>query len=123
VLRSVIVVGGLLLLLFRPTLTVPRVAASAATTVASASLGIYLTHFGVLPLATLGFPAPVVVAVAIAVGIGTTWVVEWLWRRVALWRRQRATNARVEVGVAAVHRSDVALEDPGRRGSDHLIAA
>lgn len=54
-LRTVIVVGGLLLL-FRPTLSVPRVVATAATTMASASLAIYLTHFGALPLSTLGFP-------------------------------------------------------------------
>ena len=30
--------------------------AAAATTVASASLGIYLTHFGMLPLSWLGVP-------------------------------------------------------------------
>src|SRR5690349_8409827 len=86
-LRSVIVVGGLLLLLFRLTLTVPRLVASAATTVASASLGIYLTHFGVLPLSALGLPPAVVVTVAIAVGIGATWALESLWWTVARWRR------------------------------------
>jgi acyl-CoA synthetase (AMP-forming)/AMP-acid ligase II len=122
-LRSVIVVGGLLLLLFRPTLSVPRVVASTSTTVASASLGIYLTHFGVLPLSTLGFPPAVVVAVAIAVGIATTWALESLWRAVARWRRERAAYARAEVGVAAEHGSDVALQDTGRRDSGHLIAA
>ncbi|HEY0816814.1 MAG TPA: AMP-dependent synthetase, partial [Pseudonocardia sp.] len=86
-LRSVVVVGGLLLLLFRPTFTVPRVVATTATTVASASLGIYLTHFGVLPLSTFGLPPEVVVAVAIAVGIGSSWMLETLLRQVARWRR------------------------------------
>lgn len=116
-LRTAIVVGGLLLLLFRPTLTVPRVVASAATTVASASLGIYLTHFGVLPLAALGYPPAVVVAVAIAVGISTTWVVEWLWRRVALWRR----GTQVQLGTAA--EKGVVPGGPARRDSGRLIAA
>jgi acyl-CoA synthetase (AMP-forming)/AMP-acid ligase II len=121
--RSVIVVGGLLLLLFCPTLSVPRVVASTATTVASASLTIYLTHFGVLPLSALGIPPAVVVAVAIAVGISTTWVVESLWRTATRWRRQRTVDAPVEVGTPAELRSDVALDDPGRRDSGHLIAA
>ena len=124
-LRSVIVVGGLLLLLLRPTLSVPRVAASASTTVASASLGIYLTHFGVLPLSALGLPPAVVVAVAIAVGIGTTWALESLWRGVARWRRQRAAGARSEVGTEEEHRRDVVLagSGPPRPDSGHLIAA
>lgn len=82
-LRTVIDVGGLLLLLFRPTLSVPRVVATAASTAASASLAIYLTHFGVLPLSRFGFPSGVVVAVAIAVGIATSWAVESLLRSVA----------------------------------------
>lgn len=41
---------------FRPAITLPRPVASAATTVAAASLGIYLTHFGVLPLLSIGAP-------------------------------------------------------------------
>ena len=120
-LRSVIVVGGLLLLLFRPTLTVPRVIASAATTVAAASLGIYLTHFGVLPLSALGFPPVAVVAMTIAVGIGTTWVIESLWRTAARWRRRRTVDARA--GTPAAPRRHVPFDDPGRRSRGHLIAA
>ena len=53
-LRTIIVVGGLLLVQFVPTLSVPRALAGPATAVASASLAIYLTHFGILPLAALG---------------------------------------------------------------------
>jgi AMP-binding enzyme/Phosphopantetheine attachment site len=81
-LRSVIVVGGLLLLLFRPTLTVPPVVVTAATTVASASLAIYLTHFGVLPLCSFGVGPEVVVAAALVVGIGVTWMINALARQV-----------------------------------------
>jgi hypothetical protein len=88
-LRSIIVVGGLLLLLFRPTLTVPRVVATTATTVASASLAIYLTHFGVLPLGSLGFPPEIVVAVALAVGIGVTWILDALLQQKPRARRDR----------------------------------
>jgi len=98
-LRSVIVVGGLLLLLFRPTLTVPRVVVSASTTVASASLAIYLTHFGVLPLGSLGVPSELVVAIALAVGIGATWVLDALFQQVAQWRRARGA-APSNVGAA-----------------------
>jgi hypothetical protein len=100
-LRSVIVVGGLLLLLFRPTLTVPRVVVTAATTVASASLAIYLTHFGVLPLGSLGFPPAVVVAVALAIGIGAGWIVDAALRRVARRRRTRRAVAATRSTVTA----------------------
>jgi hypothetical protein len=98
-LRTLIVVGGLLLLLFRPTLTVPRVVVTTATTVASASLGIYLTHFGVLPLGTFGFPPEVVVAVAIAVGIGATTIFDALFRQVA--RHGRPRGAAVPASATA----------------------
>jgi hypothetical protein len=100
-LRSVIVVGGLLLLLFRPTLTVPRVVVTAATTVASASLAIYLTHFGVLPLGSLGFPPAVVVAVALAIGIGAGWIVDAALRQVARRRRTRRAVAATRSTVTA----------------------
>jgi hypothetical protein len=81
-----------MLLLLRPTLTVPRVVVSVASTVASASLTIYLTHFGVLPLGSLDFPPEVVVAVALALGIGATWLLDALRRQVAR-RRTRGTAA------------------------------
>ena len=71
-LRTIIVAGGLLLLQLKPTLTVPRPVATVAAVVASASLGIYLAHFGVLPLATLGVPPVIVVAIGIGIGIAAT---------------------------------------------------
>ena len=82
-LRTVIVAGGLLLLQFLPTVTVPRAVAGVATTVASASLGIYLTHFGVLPLATLGVPPIAVVAVSIATGLAAVRVLGGAFRSLA----------------------------------------
>ena len=92
-LRTVIVVGGLLLLMFRPTLTVPRVIVTASTTVASASLAIYLTHFGVLPLGSYGLPSAAVVAVALAVGIGASLIIEAALRQIAQRRRIHAAGA------------------------------
>jgi peptidoglycan/LPS O-acetylase OafA/YrhL len=82
-LRSVIVVGGLLVLQFLPTVRVPRAVGRVATTVASASLGIYLTHFGVLPLSWLGVPPVVIVAVSIGVGTGSWWAVTTVQRYLA----------------------------------------
>lgn len=75
VMRTVIVVAGLLLLHFVPTVRVPRPVATAATTLAAASLAIYLTHFGVLPLSNLGVPPEIVAPLGIVTGIATWWVV------------------------------------------------
>jgi acyl-coenzyme A synthetase/AMP-(fatty) acid ligase/peptidoglycan/LPS O-acetylase OafA/YrhL len=85
-LRTVIVVGGLLLLQFLPTIRVPRALATVATTLATASLGIYLTHFGILPLANAGVPRLIVVGLCIAVGIAATWVVTAALRSLKQWR-------------------------------------
>jgi len=128
VLRTVIVLGGLLLLLFRPTLSVPRIVASASTAVASASLGIYLTHFGVLPLSRLGFPPAAVVAAAVAVGIGTTLVFEALVRRIAALRRERAAALSPKAVLTAVDGAEaggvvLAARGRPRHGDDHQLAA
>jgi hypothetical protein len=126
----VIVVGGLLLLLFCATFMVPRMVATAATTAASASLGIYLTHFGVLPLSTFGFPPEVVVAIALAVGIGSSWILEMLLRQVARWRRDRGTPVVASAGVTSsgecvCEGHGVVLVGPGFSNStdDHPRAA
>jgi hypothetical protein len=74
-LRTVIVVGGLLLLRVRPTLTVPRTVATVASAVASASLAIYLTHSGMLPLAGMGVPSVLVVAASVGVGVASSQVI------------------------------------------------
>ncbi|MBV9922287.1 MAG: hypothetical protein JOY78_15750, partial [Pseudonocardia sp.] len=125
-LRTVIVVGGLLLLLFRPTLTVPRVVASAVTTVAAASLGIYLTHFGVLPLSASGFPPVVVVVVAITVGIAATWALESLLRCITRrWRAHGPAPALLAVVDSAETDCGVVVAGPAgpRHGHDHRLAA
>ena len=91
VLRASIVVAGLLLMLFVPTVRVPRAVARVATVVASASLFIYLTHFGVLPLTTLGVPPLIVATVGIVAGIASWWTVTTGLR---LWAHRRNTPNR-----------------------------
>jgi acyl-CoA synthetase (AMP-forming)/AMP-acid ligase II len=82
-LRSIIVVAGLLMIQYVPTLTVPRWLATTSTTIAAASLGIFLTHFGVLPLTSLGFPPIVVTAAGIVTGIVSWWLLSTVVRAVS----------------------------------------
>ncbi|MCD2195781.1 AMP-binding protein [Actinomycetospora endophytica] len=88
--RAAIVLVGLGVLLFAARIRVPRVLAAPLTAIASASLGIYLTHFALLPLADVGVPPVALVALGLVVGI-------------AAWR----------LGNAAVHRA-VLLRAPRR---------
>lgn len=68
--RDLVVVLGLLVLTWCPTIRFPRVATAAIGTLAGASLYIYLTHYQVyLPLEERGAPDWVGVAASIAVGI------------------------------------------------------
>jgi hypothetical protein len=90
-LRGIIVVAGLLVLQFVPAVRVPRPVATAATTIASASLAIYLTHFGVLPMSWWGAPPAVVVATGIAAGVGSWWALTALQRHVIARRAARRT--------------------------------
>jgi hypothetical protein len=92
-LRTIVVVAGLLLVQFVPTVVVPRALGSAATSVAAASLGIYLTHFGVLPLAALGVAPAVVVAVSVVVGVGASSALTFALRRLARHRSVRARRS------------------------------
>ena len=93
--RTMIVVAGMFVLQFLPRTTLPRDLARPVTAIASASLGIYLTHFGLLPLESLGVPPVIVVAASLAVGVGTWWAVTAATRLVAEWRaRPRTAGAR-----------------------------
>ena len=67
--RAAIVLVGLLLLLFVGRIRVPRMLVAPITAVAGASLGIYLTHFALLPLAGVGVPPAVLVGLGLVVGI------------------------------------------------------
>lgn len=70
--RAAIVLVGLLVLLFVDRIRVPRALVAPLTAVAGASLAIYLTHFALLPLLTIGVPPAVLVVLGLALGI-VTW--------------------------------------------------
>ncbi|NMO92747.1 AMP-binding protein [Actinomycetospora sp. TBRC 11914] len=67
--RAAIVAGGLLVLLCVARIAVPRPLVAPITAIAGASLGIYLTHFALLPLADVGVPPAVLVLLGLALGI------------------------------------------------------
>lgn len=68
--RDITVIVGLLLLVWVPTIAVPRPLNRVIGTLAGASLYIYLTHWQVyLPLVDRGVPALVAVAAALLVGV------------------------------------------------------
>jgi hypothetical protein len=67
--RAAIVLVGLLVLLCVDRIPVPRVLAAPITAIAAASLGIYLTHFALLPLADVGVPAAALVVLGLVVGV------------------------------------------------------
>lgn len=72
--RAALVVGGVLALMTVPRLALPAPVAAVVTTLAAASLAIYLTHFAVLGLEAHGVPGPVLLPAALGVGIATCWV-------------------------------------------------
>jgi acyl-coenzyme A synthetase/AMP-(fatty) acid ligase len=67
--HAAIVLVGLLVLLFVDRIPVPRVLVAPVTALAGASLGIYLTHFALLPLLGVGVPPAVLVVLGLALGI------------------------------------------------------
>nr|WP_281376625.1 AMP-binding protein [Actinomycetospora corticicola] len=67
--RAAIVAGGVLVLLCVARVRVPRFLVAPVTAVASASLGIYLTHFALLGLADVGVPPAALVVLGLVVGI------------------------------------------------------
>ncbi|BDZ53825.1 AMP-binding protein [Agromyces marinus] len=89
--REAIVIGGVLLLVWVPSLPVPAFLAGAVGTVASASLFVYLTHWQVYPPIEEWSP-PLAIVASFAVGIAA-W---WLWGRATGWfgSARRAVRAR-----------------------------
>ena len=93
--RETIIIAGLLLLVWVPTLSVPQWLARAASVVAGASLFVYLTHFVVYPH-LMAINSVLAMAASLAVGV-TYWR---LWSRVEsalrgtgrCWRRCRSTG-------------------------------
>jgi acyl-CoA synthetase (AMP-forming)/AMP-acid ligase II len=72
--RELIILAGILLIIWMPTLPAPRVAQSVLAPIAGASLYIYLTHFQVYPLLDRLHGPEIAVAGAILVGVAA-WLV------------------------------------------------
>ena len=87
--RAAIVLVGLLVLLFVDRVRVPRALVTPITSIAGASLGIYLTHFALLPLLGVGLPPAVLVALGLGVGI-----VAWRLGHAAIRQVVRAATRR-----------------------------
>ncbi|MEV5301185.1 AMP-binding protein [Amycolatopsis methanolica] len=90
--RNLIVYGGLALLMFLPSIRLPRLAARAAGLLAASSLYIYLTHYAVFPALLPHFAPPVVLAACLGAGI-----VAWI-----LVQRMAVACARILPGRAAL---------------------
>lgn len=89
--REALVLGGLLLLIWLPSLRCPLGLTVVAGTVADASLYIYLTHYQVYPL--FGDHKTVAVVAAIAAGVLLAQCVTGVRRQLAGQRTRRATQA------------------------------
>jgi acyl-CoA synthetase (AMP-forming)/AMP-acid ligase II len=94
--HAAIVLVGLLVLLLVDRIPVPRMLVAPVTAVAGASLGIYLTHFALLPLLSLGVPPAVLVVLGLVLGI-----VAW-----------RSGNAVVQRAVRLLSRRDLLPSSP-----------
>lgn len=103
--REALVAGGLLLIIWVPSLPVPRLLGPLTATIAGASLYIYLTHWLVYPLfarfgslvATAG-----AVVVGILVGTGAQAIMTSAERRIARIRRSNKTGSQAHPHPVAV---------------------
>jgi acyl-CoA synthetase (AMP-forming)/AMP-acid ligase II len=86
--RELLIVTGIALLLWLPTLRVPRVLAPAITVLAGASLFVYLTHWQVYPHLEMDHPVLALLA-SLAVGVAYWWLTRPALRRLGGWLRQR----------------------------------
>jgi len=85
--RELLIVAGVAALLWLPTVRVPRVVAPAITTLAGASLSIYLTHWQVYPHLEMDHPMLALLS-SLAVGVAYWWVTRPVLRRVGVWLRR-----------------------------------
>ncbi|MFC5064636.1 non-ribosomal peptide synthetase [Actinomycetospora atypica] len=71
--RAAVVAGGVLALMLLPRVALPAPLAAVVSTLAAASLAVYLTHFAVLGIEARGVPGAVVLVLALAVGVAVWW--------------------------------------------------
>jgi acyl-CoA synthetase (AMP-forming)/AMP-acid ligase II len=125
--REAVLVGGLVLLLWLPSIPVPRPAHRLVGVVAAASLYTYLTHVQLLPLVS-GTTRVGGVVVSVVAGVAVWMLVDPLVRRVGVqtpwpWRpspdRKRAAPSRVSPDRTGTSPSFVSLASASSNGSPH----
>jgi hypothetical protein len=88
--RELVIVTGVALLVWLPSLRVPRVLARGLTVLAGASLFVYLTHWQVYPSLEMDHPLLATLA-SLAVGIAYWWLTRPALRRLGCALRATAT--------------------------------
>jgi hypothetical protein len=101
--RVTLVLIGVLVLVWLPTMRVPHLVVKPSAILAAASLWIYLSHFQTLEVMD-GMNGWVVVATSLLVGIGLHAVWESGARRVRAWRRASRPGTFTSVGSGADRR-------------------
>ena len=89
--RELILTAGILLLVWVPSIRIPRLVARVSAVLASASLYIYLTHWQVYP-ALRAIDPWLAVAGSIAVGLLYWQLVTWAWPRLSAYRAPRSAG-------------------------------
>jgi acyl-CoA synthetase (AMP-forming)/AMP-acid ligase II/acyl carrier protein len=102
--RDAVVAGGLLLLVWVPTLPCPTALLRPVSVLASASLYIYLTHWQIYPLLERDHPWG---ALAASVALGLVYWIAWTqataWCRFRSWRLRSDASARHGTAPAPAH--------------------
>ncbi|HEX5861917.1 MAG TPA: AMP-binding protein [Nocardioides sp.] len=85
--RELLIVAGIGVLLWVPTVRLPRVLAPVVTTLAGASLFIYLTHWQVYPHLEMGYPLLALLS-SLVVGVVYWWLTRPALRGMGAWLRR-----------------------------------
>ena len=85
--RELLIVAGIGVLLWVPAVRLPRVLAPVVTTLAGASLFIYLTHWQVYPHLEMGYPLLALLS-SLVVGVVYWWLTRPALRGLGAWLRR-----------------------------------
>jgi hypothetical protein len=85
--RELLIVTGVAILLWLPTVRLPRPLTPAITTLAGASLFVYLTHWQVYPHLEMDHPLLALLS-SLVVGVAYWWLTRPVLRRVGVWLRR-----------------------------------
>jgi len=85
--RELLIVTGIAVLLWVPTLRLPRMLAPVITVLAGASLFVYLTHWQVYPHLEMDHPMLALLS-SLVVGVAYWWVTRPVLRRLGAWLRR-----------------------------------